>query len=525
MSALVNSFQYRFSSWLGGQKLKEKEDQERRNARMITDLHKLEHTMDTLLAAQTYNDLHSPLARLPEELLLKIVGALGHDEVALRCVRRVSRTFRRIIPELITWDTPPWQFIRHLRRDGMCRRCLVVAEPTLAPGWLPWLARTLRTALPESTTAMPERGGCCFGSWLQPGALFCDTCGRWQHPHSFSHADRQADPPGPRTCLGRQGGVRLCEHVHIYWEDIEAHVLEWRRLRPGKPLDWQGCLDTFRVECRDPVHDLRCSPDQAPTWPCASLRIAQFNCQVAVLQMMWAPHSGLDAFTRSPGGPVPVSELRALFGTYREGAGGALLPSQPYPGRHLPEMVCFEPGRCACADYKKRGKDGKERPGAPRFADFFRKDGRCDVLHFYWRRHHSQGHAGERVYVQPHWPTEALDAVCLVTLYRRDILICDKAELDRGGRFNPGHEWFHAMDADTYDVPGPCGKMPLCRDTTCMNYYLRPSYSHCTGMGPFEGFRTLTYLKESMESQLRIWSASRARLQRTSSRDYPWARL
>ena len=72
---------------------------------------------------------------------------------------------------------------------------------------------------------------------------------------------------------------------------------------------------------------------------------------------------------------------------------------------------------------------------------------------------------------------------CLVTTYRRAVVVCDKdssqwTRWDRpGALLPPTHDWFHAMDPDTYNPPR--GVPPRCRDRACINYYKRPKTVEC----------------------------------------------
>ncbi|KAK0726789.1 hypothetical protein B0T26DRAFT_691765 [Lasiosphaeria miniovina] len=50
--------------------------------------------LDPLVAASYYNLTSSPLCRLPDELLLDIMGRV--DWVGLQCLRRSSRVFMRL---------------------------------------------------------------------------------------------------------------------------------------------------------------------------------------------------------------------------------------------------------------------------------------------------------------------------------------------------------------------------------------------------------------------------------------------
>lgn len=83
-----------------------------RHRRMRLTLLDLQRTIDPLIAAHAYNNRHSPLAGLPDEILLPIVAfCLRNDPIDVYCVRRVSTRFRRIVyePDIrIRVLNPPW---------------------------------------------------------------------------------------------------------------------------------------------------------------------------------------------------------------------------------------------------------------------------------------------------------------------------------------------------------------------------------------------------------------------------------
>lgn len=76
-----------------------------------------------------------------------------------------------------------------------------------------------------------------------------------------------------------------------------------------------------------------------------------------------------------------------------------------------------------------------------------------------------------------HWPMGMCKSVCLVTTYQRDVLVCHK--IDRN-KIKPAHEWFHAMDPETYPRRKANYGLPLCKDKGCMNYYRRPKFFECS---------------------------------------------
>lgn len=185
----------------------------------------------------------------PRELLLCILNHIGNDVVTLRCLRRVSRIFRRLIYDDAIWErikAPDWcrrtQFLtettsrlsedekkllkRHFQSDGMCKDCRLWCDVP-ASGWL---SRVIQAINLDTTCQVPSHE-CKFQS--SGPRLMCNGCGTHQDIQNSAEYERDPFNPG-RQCLGRQGAVQLCEHVHILWEAIENHFTEWERRKPGE---------------------------------------------------------------------------------------------------------------------------------------------------------------------------------------------------------------------------------------------------------------------------------------------------
>lgn len=453
--------------------------------------------IDPLIAAQTHNIKNCRLTRLPEELLLCILNHVGDDAVTLRCLRRVSRTFRRLIYDDGLWErvkAPHWCRVsdfmtettgnlsedeqkllkRHLQTDGMCRECSLWCDVAVR-GRLRWIMQ----AMSLDTIDPMSRYECKFLS-RTGRRLKCHGCGTRQNIQTFSGSE-QGPSKENRRCLGRQGAVQLCEHVHVSWADIENHINEWERRMPRewRAEDWSACLDHFNIECRDPSHDKRCTAAENPTWPRASLRTGTYDRTVVVLSLEWSPHSGIDVFTQNADGQARTPDVRELFREYRQGTGGILFPS--HPANPLPEMACFHSAKCRCLYYETGGS--KMADDKKRSRNDILPNGLCtnvswlaqfDNLHRTYRGSHDLW--TEEVRIGKHSPT-ARNSSCLITTYERQFLLFKKA--DRGTkRMNPGHAWFHAMDPDTYPRPASL-QLPLCRRKDCINYFRRPKAFQC----------------------------------------------
>jgi hypothetical protein len=186
----------------------------------------------------------------------------------------------------------------------------------------------------------------------------------------------------------------------------------------------------------------------------------------------WKPHSGFNAIRLTADGRAPASDLRALFAKYQQGAANILLPA--YPTNSPLEMACFDLSKCACLYYgtenEGNNKDSKKATGTSGDETFFQSSrGHFKCSYDYWRYGFLMNI--QAVSMAQHWAKLQTDSMCLVTMYTRLVLVCLKT--DRGN-INPPHEWFHAMDPDTYDRPSAGHALPLCKDEGCMNYYRRP---------------------------------------------------
>lgn len=262
---------------------REKHDQQQARALLFT-LQELQRTIDPLIAAQVYNQLFCPLTRLPEELLLSILDFLSDDVATLHCLQIVSRTFLRLLYYQSDIWKSAWyvnyadpkrdkghslylhgllklQFRRLLQRDGRCKNCKRWND-----------AYSCRYYPFDDCKFQQHRG---HRGRRAHGKLYCNPCGSCHYACQFSSANQypQCELPQGRRCLGQQGSVQLCQHVHISWASIQAYIDEWRQQRKGgESGHWQAYLDSFNIECHHASHDTRCTASEAPTWPRARLR-------------------------------------------------------------------------------------------------------------------------------------------------------------------------------------------------------------------------------------------------------------
>jgi len=460
-----------------GQQVEKKHEHHHRYSRqMPLSLRERESAgMDPLVAAHVHNVNHSPINRLPDELVLQVLRCLGDDQLTMLCLRRVARRFRRIIDDPEIWKVIRVDYLfrrsghifemvdrfpkdlreelwRRIQKDGMCDKCRMLrpsARDNPDSGWL----QCLRECLVVSRS---------------PLGLHCDGC---------SSGGYDAHP-----CLGRHGAVRLCEHVKISWADMEPYLSEWQQQQD--PHDGQACLDGFRVECRNLSHDTRCRAEDPPTWPRASLKTEAHGKSewVVVLTFEWGPHSGFDVFSLTSEKRAPASEMRTLFQRHRQGAADIFFPS--FPQVPLPEMACFRDTECQCLHYEEGGDQrlSAADPSKPTQATLFWSNrprdfkGHSDAAHIHFRLHGSY-RTRELVGIWRHFPIIASDSICLVTQYSRCITVCTRVNGGSVMAVTPGHDWYHAVDPDL----SPSRRSPKipCRDKSCINYYRSPASFAC----------------------------------------------
>ncbi|KAM7186003.1 hypothetical protein V8F33_012066 [Rhypophila sp. PSN 637] len=185
--------------------------------------------------------------RLPDELILRVLNQLsGNDRiVSLLSLRRVSQRLRRIVHEASIWRGIERNRGRQPFTEFPGEWRLLIEGDISRIQWvgLKQRLRRDRSALPKCAAcrATPPRDlgepeSCRFvgpnvaadkKTWSNDSAYHCDGC-HAHHPRAaFSQSqwdEPHKDGEGGKICIGRQGQVRLCEHVRIGWEDIEKHI-------------------------------------------------------------------------------------------------------------------------------------------------------------------------------------------------------------------------------------------------------------------------------------------------------------
>lgn len=488
-------------------------------------------SMDPLLAAAAHNKEFSLVLKLPDEILLLILQFLQPDVRDIYYIRRVCRKLRCLAddhtlePRLFSTN-PATKGSHMLHRDKFLGR-----ENNRMPfGILPWssvpefVATIRKQTLCEPCQTAHRDGvlpnGCVFMETPQK-YIHCAGCNTRHTRHAFSHTQRQKGAR-ERLCIGREGRLRLCEHVSIGWADIEAHLVA----SSGK-YDFLKAVSDFHIACKHPSHNFACkstsrlAPSEAScndhTRPCARLHLdpnPTFHQNrlgtYLSLVLCWKPYSGSKILTAPENGQLEATRLRELYGEFGTNAARFIVPG---PSQNAtPEMLCFDPDKCGHILYRngERPQDAtSERLCTPHLSGMNRNspvtateipfdEDHQDASRFTglgWTEHYvefneARGQSGIYVYECDGKHDSQDSSRCLMTSYRRTIML---GHIDlRLPALNPSHQWFHAVDQDSYPSiqaeGGIWAKLmayfdrtmsrPRCRDTACRNYFQSPGPWH-----------------------------------------------
>lgn len=515
----------------------------------LAGLSEFADSMDPLLAAAAHNKEFSPLLKLPDEILMAILHFLEPDIRDIYYIRRVCRKLRFMAYDHtlkpVLFLTRPFSKGSHmLHHDKFHGR-----ENNRGPfGILPWYSvpgfqATIRkqTLCEPCQTAHREGmlpNGCVF---METPRLYihCAGCNSHHTRYAFSHTQRQKKPLD-RVCIGREGTLRLCEHVSIGWADIEAHLAASSRQR-----DFSKAVSDFHVMCPHPSHKFACkstsrlAPSEAScndhTRPCARLQLDgsptlhhSDRWTSVSLVLCWKPYSSSKILTAPENGQIEATRLRELYGEFGKNAARFIVPG---PSQNTtPEMLCFDLDKCGHILYRNGERPqatSSELLGTPHASgrsinspvtatEIALDEDHQDASRFTglgWTDHYvefneARGQSGIYVYECDEKHDGQDSTRCLLTSYRRTILL-GQIDPHHRGTLNPSHQWFHAIDQDSYPsiqaTPGgiwarvmayfdKTKSRPRCRDTACRNYFQSPGpwhednmHSRCRTSYDFQG--------------------------------------
>ncbi|KAF4983715.1 hypothetical protein FZEAL_931 [Fusarium zealandicum] len=288
---------------------------------------------------------------------------------------------------------------------------------------------------------------CKFAPWNDQDWLRCSVC-KLDHPSScFSHKERHRDKG--RVCIVSEGHIRLCEHVVISWNEIKLWLKE--------------CTDEYSYSelktCRHPTHEPPCGGRES--WPTA--KICRKGHGEMLLSISWRGHTGQTTAERRHGGRVPLAAMRAAVEGLRQRGGRHMAPAQAVS--NVPEM---EP----IMTYFRRGNVNWNRGITDVMPDSL-------ALPLKLRLPMSNRHQ-ETFYPRP----SSIDCRVCCEFGDADTRSCIRIEyttniyLQLSSWGGPSHEWFHAIDRDSYSFSGEHGVPESCRDPACRNNYALTPITH-----------------------------------------------
>lgn len=485
-------------------------------------------SVDPLLAACVHNKEFSLLLKLPDEILLAILQFLRSDIRDIYYIRRVCRRLRCLTEDktlepglfcdpqvlrgshmlhrdrftskennrmpfgVLPWDSMP-EFVATIRKQTLCEQCQIAHQGRIRPHVCVFVEAPMKF-------------------------IYCAGCNTHHTRNAFSHTQRRRNSEN-RICIGREGRLQLCEHVSISWADIEAHLA-----MSSREKDVFKALADFHIVCKHPSHNFACkstsrlAPSEVScndhTRPCARLQVDRYSpmrhATSIWLVLCWKPYSSSKILTAPENGQIEATRLRELYDEYGKNAARFIVPG---PSQNpTPEMLCFDPDRCSHILYRN-GKSPQaslndrlcnphplSRNGPITRTEIGLDEDHQDPSRFTglgWTDHYvefkeSRGQSGIYVYECDEKHNDQDSTRCLMTSYRRTILL-SYIDIRNPTARNPGHQWFHAIDQDSYPSiqaeGGVWSKVrayfddktisrPRCRDVACRNYYQSPGPWH-----------------------------------------------
>ncbi|KAF5572974.1 hypothetical protein FPANT_12675 [Fusarium pseudoanthophilum] len=413
----------------------------------------------------------SMLQRLPDEILLMIVSYISgpRDEAsvfAFFVLGQVSRRFRRL---LLAEDFINHPFSRRrccqMCADGLKDKHTSQVEPSALhcfqytstrgvviiggdielktegrrrPGPLGVFIRSSITCknCQESREARLKVGysaTCKFSTRNSEELLHCHSCEMDHPPLCFSKD--QAKLLSGRVCIASEGYIRICEHKKLNRADIKLLL----------PNEMPEDTLVFVTSCNHPDHKVPCSDNSEYTDQTPSVFATNPGGSGVMLHILWRGHSGSDRSTLHPSGYLHRHKLNDSLRKIRQKGGHLYLP-QRGPNT-LPEWN-------AISEFDRS-------EALPSEVDLVRLRGGWGFLNRH--RQHNLALLGPERIACGHCK---YDKSCIVVHYHRKIRFSS-----RGLSCAP-HDWFHAIDRESYVYNGPAGVPETCNIDTCRNSYV-----------------------------------------------------
>ncbi|KAK3936576.1 hypothetical protein QBC46DRAFT_394732 [Diplogelasinospora grovesii] len=428
--------------------------------------------MDPLIAPTFHNLTRSPLCSLPDDILLRVMSQA--DDVSLFCLRRTSRIFLRLFGDrrfrrvhdesYFTW---PWPARARWTRERVAAHVKPHLRPLLQRDLY---CETCRNFGPEAKRRLRTELIYCSG---------CDT----KHPAGLFSYDQRHGPPNTRICIGREGHVRICDHLVLTCADVE------RWLATGRPWLVQKCCDRSH---RNALNPSPCgSEDHAVhvhfgafcrVRSCRDLHAQGPQPYIAI---QWKTHITLPGVGLSNG--IDGADLRRQVDWLRNTASFIFAER---PGKYPPELQAFDPNSCSCvhspglSSQDRWGFPSREgnpvqcvRHGAAMNTRWFaggvglRMEEFLDYLFKCYPRHFFTGWYAKKC---------GASAECVKISYEKLIPLspCPRCHPISGWvkqAFQPASaDWFMALDPDSYSLQQDRDSYGdyWCDNRTCLNYHL-----------------------------------------------------
>ena len=452
-------------------------------------------SMHPIIAAAFHNRTKSPLCRLPDAILVRLMQL--SDRVTVECLRPCSRTFLRLFPAACA-DA----------RDFTTRHADQYPWPTSELRWLPGEKQTFISLLERDVYCEDCREARRSTDWqarvaaLTRTYLHCSGC-RADHPAClFSARERKRASQSERICIGHEGHMRLCKHAVVPWSLVCSEAEKRLRKEPRADVGFatlmrctrskhvRTCryrswplslvLSPLRVLFDLPRADINCPP--SPTVHC------RFEKNAFELRVVWSCHvpSQMRLDRRFSAGEV-ASRMGELYGQQ-----GRFICPQIKPGPVVGSALC-DPGRCDCVRYAERSMTIPwERP-----AREWRTSATCRLDPVFGLGSNSPRAQSSRRRCYRHSLVD--DTSDGFFAHTADIAVCQGgkncivATYQSRMRFalGPGEDyslrrmnrgWYQALDPDSYGLTDDTDGFGLfwCKTEKCRNYY-RLGWSRLAG--------------------------------------------
>ena len=436
-----------------------------------------------LFAAARHNQAESPLCRLPDKVLARILQV--SDVVTVQCLRQSSRIFLRLAPTA-----------RH-KEEYTRSRGDRYPWPTFTQRWLPEHAKTFASLLTRDEYACEDCVAARHSADWQARVtattktyLHCSGC-QADHPVCLFSVEERRKDLSKRVCIGHEGCMSLCKHVRVPWSLVLA--VANGQIKPDRRFSM--------IQCTKGGHSQGCPHDGAPrlrdvrggsgSWePNAhgyhspKRRFPVTMGERFVVMLEWQKHLPLPLGTN---GRLQAEELeRGIKELYEEEGRFICPPLRPGPafGTEL-----FDPCRCDCLEYAGGTGTAWERPpknwrtwttcrtDPSRGIDPSREDQDCATIDGFHKDILSDRfRCNRRVRKVSRWMAQMANISkcwggegCLIVDYVTTVMLpADGRRLSKMDR-----NWYAALDPDSYGLTNDIDGFGIywCKAEGCRNYY------------------------------------------------------